>query len=89
MHHSSNPKHFDRNFGASLSVWDWMFGTLYIPAKEPERLSFGVQVNGLNDHSITGVFFDPAARFFREVLTLVGRRPKKPLEAPRAGINAS
>lgn len=27
VHHSSDPRHFDRNFGVSLSIWDHLFGT--------------------------------------------------------------
>lgn len=42
VHHSDNPKHFDKNFGSCLALWDWLFGTLYVPAKERERLTFGV-----------------------------------------------
>jgi sterol desaturase/sphingolipid hydroxylase (fatty acid hydroxylase superfamily) len=29
VHHSKHPKHFDRNFGAFLSIWDYLFGTQY------------------------------------------------------------
>ncbi len=35
LHHSNNPKHFGKNMGFCLSVWDWLFGTLIIPGKEP------------------------------------------------------
>lgn len=42
IHHSNNPVHYDKNFGASLAVFDWLFGTLYIPPARPERLTFGV-----------------------------------------------
>ena len=31
IHHSLEPKHFDRNFGAATPLWDWMFGTAYFP----------------------------------------------------------
>ena len=41
IHHSAAPHHFHKNFGTNLSVWDWMFGTLYTTTAEPERLSFG------------------------------------------------
>ena len=34
VHHSSNPKHFNKNFGSCLALWDWMFGTLYVPQKD-------------------------------------------------------
>ena len=41
IHHSQAPEHWDRNFGAMLSVWDWMFGTLYNPS-QPEKITYGV-----------------------------------------------
>lgn len=30
----------NRNFGISLSLWDWLFGTAYLPESPPERLGF-------------------------------------------------
>lgn len=36
IHHSADPKHFDKNFSFVLSVWDRMAGTLYIP-DDPEQ----------------------------------------------------
>ncbi len=30
----------NRNFGLTLSVWDWLFGTAYVPGHDPERLGF-------------------------------------------------
>ncbi|MEO4047427.1 sterol desaturase family protein [Pseudomonas sp. CAU 1711] len=41
IHHSDAPHHFHKNFGTNLSIWDWMFGTLYTTTAEPERLNFG------------------------------------------------
>ena len=41
IHHSCDPKHFDKNFGEIFAIWDWMFGTLYIPEHE-ENLTFGI-----------------------------------------------
>ncbi len=42
IHHSRDPRHYSRNFGVNLSLWDWMFGTLYITTTKPEPLEFGV-----------------------------------------------
>ena len=42
IHHSRNPAHFNRNFGTNLSLWDWLFGTLYVTGAKPELLEFGV-----------------------------------------------
>jgi len=41
VHHSIAVEHHDRNFGTALAVWDWLFGTLYLPRPE-ERFAFGV-----------------------------------------------
>ena len=30
----------DRNFGITLAIWDWVFGTAYLPADPPSRLGF-------------------------------------------------
>ncbi|HVV63598.1 MAG TPA: sterol desaturase family protein [Pseudolabrys sp.] len=59
VHHSNNPIHYDTNFGSCLAVWDWMFGTLYVPRKEPEKLSFGVDPERPNAHTISGELVDP------------------------------
>lgn len=41
VHHSVEARHHDRNFGEIFAIWDWMFGTLYIPGRE-ERFNFGL-----------------------------------------------
>lgn len=41
IHHSSDPLHHDKNFGEIFAIWDWMFGTLYVPEKK-EILTFGI-----------------------------------------------
>ncbi len=30
----------NRNFGLTLSIWDWIFGTAYVPPHDPGRLGF-------------------------------------------------
>lgn len=41
IHHSALPQHIDRNFAEHWALWDWMFGTLYLP-KGRETLKFGL-----------------------------------------------
>jgi len=41
IHHSDAPRHFNKNFAINLSLWDWMFGTLYVTSTTPERIQFG------------------------------------------------
>jgi sterol desaturase/sphingolipid hydroxylase (fatty acid hydroxylase superfamily) len=46
IHHSAELKHRDKNFGNASSVFDWMFGTIYIPRPEETfRL-------GLSEHEV-------------------------------------
>ena len=41
IHHSAASRHFGKNIGADLAIWDWMFGTLYVP-KEREQFALGL-----------------------------------------------
>jgi sterol desaturase/sphingolipid hydroxylase (fatty acid hydroxylase superfamily) len=34
IHHSMEPRHFDKNFGVCFSIWDRWFGTAYDPAPD-------------------------------------------------------
>ena len=36
VHHSYLPRHRDRNLAAVTSLWDRLFGTLYVPAKDED-----------------------------------------------------
>ena len=42
IHHSTDPAHFDCNLGYALSVFDWAFGTLVVPARRG-RVRLGVE----------------------------------------------
>ena len=71
IHHSTNPKHFNRNYGSCLALWDWMFGTLYVPGKEKEKLSFGAEQDEYQAHTISGELIAPfirAGRIARRML---------------------
>jgi sterol desaturase/sphingolipid hydroxylase (fatty acid hydroxylase superfamily) len=58
VHHSNNPKHFNKNFGSCLALWDWMFGTLYVPEKEREKLVFGF-ADHPDAHTFKGEMVNP------------------------------
>lgn len=42
VHHSSDPRHFGRNFGSLFSFWDRMFGTFLDPDDVHGPLEFGI-----------------------------------------------
>ena len=83
IHHSRNPAHFNKNLGSCLALWDWMFGTLYVPAAEPEKLEFGVEPDRPNAHTIRGELFAPFGRAALLLKPLIDRRVRAvPLPAP-------
>lgn len=41
IHHSRLDHHWDMNYGETFAIWDWMFGTLYLP-KKGEHISYGL-----------------------------------------------
>jgi sterol desaturase/sphingolipid hydroxylase (fatty acid hydroxylase superfamily) len=79
LHHSTNPAHFNANFGGSLALFDWLFGTLLIPAAEPQRLTFGVDAQGERPHSMEGVVLTPFVRLWAMA------RPRLGTLSPLAG----
>lgn len=47
IHHSDDPKHFNKNYGVALSIWDQLAGSFYRPSKaEASELSFGIKMKG-------------------------------------------
>lgn len=59
IHHSSDPKHFDRNMGLIFSIWDQLFGTHYNP-REREELKFGLSRSQPNPfNSIADIYIKP------------------------------
>jgi sterol desaturase/sphingolipid hydroxylase (fatty acid hydroxylase superfamily) len=62
IHHSTNPAHFNKNLGACLGVWDWVFGTLHVPGRKREKLTFGVEPKVGNVHGIHEGIVAPVRR---------------------------
>lgn len=83
IHHSRNPAHFNKNLGSCLALWDWLFGTLYVPAAAPEKLEFGVEPDRPHAHTVRGEFLAPFGRAAAVLCKLIERRPP-PVSLPAA-----
>ena len=59
IHHSIDPRHHNRNFGSCLSLFDWLFGTLELPPVQSPQLTFGVDREAANPHSLTALLITP------------------------------
>ena len=79
VHHSTNPKHFDKNMGYCLSLFDWLFGTLYIPKKD-EKLAYGLGHEDSALETAVGSMLAPFGRAF----ALLARRVRK---QPESGVS--
>ena len=41
IHHSNAARHYNKNLGSKLAIWDWMFGTL-IKSKDVSNVTYGL-----------------------------------------------
>jgi sterol desaturase/sphingolipid hydroxylase (fatty acid hydroxylase superfamily) len=66
IHHSTDPRHLDKNMGFMFSVWDWMAGSLYV-AKAQEKLTFGLgDASAARDYDgVLALYFVPFRNLFQ------------------------
>lgn len=50
IHHSAERRHWDKNLGAELMVFDWLFGTLYLPERD-EQYRWGLNDRELGENN--------------------------------------
>ena len=80
VHHSDNPAHFNTNYGSCLALWDWLFGTLYVPAREREVHRFGVP--GHTDaHTVKAEMLRPFAEAAGHLRPLAPRKARERAQA--------
>ncbi len=81
IHHSLAPEHHNKNYGEVLALWDWMFGTLYVPRKRIE-LQFGLadakgnRVRQRHD-SLTAAMVVPMQDSWKQIKRRLRRRASK------------
>ena len=64
LHHSKAREHHDKNFGATLAIWDWVFGSLH-HSIETENLTLGINdYKDDNQDSLFVLYINP----IREIL---------------------
>lgn len=61
LHHSIAEEHFDKNFGAALAIWDWLFGSLHISsANQDQELVFGLgPAENASDTGLRAIYLTP------------------------------
>jgi sterol desaturase/sphingolipid hydroxylase (fatty acid hydroxylase superfamily) len=79
IHHSADPRHFDRNFGSALALWDRLFGTFHMPAAAREPLRFGLGDAEPSPHGLGAMMVRPV------VGALALLRPSRRAPSPTPG----
>lgn len=78
IHHSDDQKHFNKNLGSKLAIWDWMFGSL-VKSRTVDSVNFGI---GKHEESNYDTLLKNAYMPFLNLYRMVaGRLSKNP--APR------
>lgn len=58
VHHGSDARYFDKNFGAFLAIWDRFAGTLVLAPKERIRID-GLKESAVHNASLVALYSDP------------------------------
>ena len=83
IHHSRDERHYGKNRGYALALWDRLWGTLYVPQGE-ENLVFGLGDGSDGTwHSVGRMYLEP----FREVWAQLAPGPAPaPATAPASAL---
>lgn len=63
VHHSTNPAHFDKNFGTTLAIWDRLFNSLVL-SSTASRLRFGLGRREASHRSVVDAYTRPFRALF-------------------------
>ena len=65
IHHSTDKRHFDKNFGVALAVWDLIFGSL--SHSESQTHKFGLNTNFGKSHNLIHLYVEPFKAAIRTI----------------------
>lgn len=67
LHHSVAEEHFDKNFGAALAIWDWLFGSLHL-SEDDQQLEFGLgDEENSSDSKLSVLYLGPFVEIARHM----------------------
>ena len=64
LHHSIENKHFNKNYGAMLALWDWLFGSLHF-SETGKKIRFGLRPNEASATNILQIYLRPFIDIFK------------------------
>jgi sterol desaturase/sphingolipid hydroxylase (fatty acid hydroxylase superfamily) len=82
IHHSTNPVHFNKNYGAILAIWDNLANTLCL-SKKGQRLNYGLNKHQCaNEHQLLTLYLSPFIHIYRSITQYLKRRTDNKVEVP-------
>ena len=77
LHHSIAFEHHDKNFGAALAIWDWLFGSLH-HSVEFETLHLGIKKNHHDaTHNLKNLYLDPIHEIKKHIFNKIKKIKNK------------
>ncbi len=64
LHHSTAVRHHNKNFGATLAIWDTVFGSIH-HSEAIEGLRLGLDSNEDHSDAIVGIYLYPVYEIFK------------------------
>ncbi len=83
IHHSSEQRHWDRNFGFVLGIWDWMFKCHYVPV-EKEEFTLGIGAETMEYNSVKALYLLPFIKCWRRIRKIVHKESYEKTAPPAA-----
>ncbi len=78
LHHSVDPRHYDKNLGLLFSFWDRIFGTQFVPDPD-EDFTFGLMDRDVRSYqSLRGLWIMPLQRMGKQIGKLFSRTGHPP-----------
>ena len=75
LHHSVADEHHDKNFGAALAIWDWLFGSLHLSEAEKD-ITYGLGLTESGPKTIGDMYIKPFLDIYG-ILTLNIKKVRK------------
>jgi sterol desaturase/sphingolipid hydroxylase (fatty acid hydroxylase superfamily) len=85
LHHSVDPAHHNSNYGSTLAIFDWLFGTLTVPPRRRPKLSFGVE-GVVEPHRAEAMLLRPFAEAAAVLKRSSDRKPTVAADAEMAQV---
>ena len=73
LHHSVAEEHYDKNYGAALAVWDWLFGSLHVSEGQHD-MTFGLLASERQSATkLSTLYFTPLRQIYNRARRNVKR----------------